>query len=196
MGIESIVMKPRSKSASVVLPAFEAIESQLRHYLLRFLVRPQDVEDAVQDTFVRAYEAEKSQTIHSPSSFLFKVARNIALNELAKKSRQLMTYTERPEELADDQMATAEEELERQRRLAVLNQAIAGLPPQCRRVMIMRKVYGFTQKEVADRLNISPRTVEKHLTKAIQRCQEARASGQYEDDSIKIVTTSVVDPHE
>ena len=94
-------MKPRSDKTSVVLPAFEAIQSKLRHFLLRFLVRPQDVEDALQDTFLRAYAAEKLQTIHSPRSFLFKVARNIALNELAKKSRQLMTYTERPEELAD-----------------------------------------------------------------------------------------------
>ena len=198
-------MKPRPDSSSVVLPAFLAIESKLRHYLLRFLVRPADVEDAVQDTFLRAYKAEKSQTIHSPNSFLFKVARHVALNELAKKSHQLMTYMERVEELEDDQTAGADENLERQRRLAALNQIIVDLPPQCQRVMVMRKVYGFSQKEVAARLNISPRTVEKHLTKAMQYCQQAHhpASNQHSHqhshqhkEVVPLQPTGAEGPHE
>ena len=72
-----------------------------------------------------------------------------------------------------DDGLTGEQALERERRLATLNKAIADLPPQCQKVLVMRKIYGFTHKEVAESLHISVKTVEKHLTKGLQRCQQA-----------------------
>jgi RNA polymerase sigma-70 factor (ECF subfamily) len=39
--------------------------------------------------------------------------------------------------------------------------------------MVMRKVFGLSHKEIARRMDISVRTVEKHLAKALQRCQES-----------------------
>ena len=57
--------------------------------------------------------------------------------------------------------------------LAVLVKAIQGLPDRCRQVFALRKVYGYSQKEIALRLNISENTVEQHLTKAARRCAQA-----------------------
>jgi RNA polymerase sigma-70 factor (ECF subfamily) len=168
--------KPDPRRASGVTPAFLEVEAALKKYLRRYLARAQDIEDVLQDVFVRAYESENTQEIRSPRSFLFKIAKHSALNELAKKSRQLMSYVG---EVADldviDEELTGEHALERQERLATLNKAIADLPPQCRKVLVMRKIYGFTHREVADRLHISVKTVEKHLTKGLQRCQQALA---------------------
>lgn len=48
--------------------------------------------------------------------------------------------------------------------------AAAALPPQCRQVLVLRKVYGLSQREVAVHLDISVSTVEKHLAKALVRC--------------------------
>lgn len=161
------------RRASGITPAFLAVEASLRKYLRRFLSRSQDIEDILQDVFVRAYESESTQEIRSPTSFLFKIAKNSAINELAKKSHQLMSYVG---DVADldviDNGLTGEQALERQERLATLNKAIADLPPQCQKVLVMRKIYGFTHKEVAERLHISVKTVEKHLTKGLQRCQQ------------------------
>ena len=55
----------------------------------------------------------------------------------------------------------------------MLVRAIQGLPDRCRQVFTLRKVYGYSQKEIALRLNISENTVEQHLTKAARRCAQA-----------------------
>lgn len=165
--------KQQQPPAGIVL-TFQAAESALKQYLMRFFVRQQDIEDVVQETFLRAFESEKTQVITSPRSFLFKVAKNIALSELSRKANRLMIYMGDLGELeVIDSRPSLEEALEIRARLASLSRTADALPPQCRRVLIMRKVFGFSHKEIARRLNISTRTVEKHLTKALQRCQEA-----------------------
>jgi len=150
------------------------VESSLKQYLMRFFARHQDIEDVVQETFIRAFKAEQQQEIRSPKSFFFKIARNLALSEKAAKASELMTYVG---DFADlpviDTGLSVEESLELQQRLATLNEAIQSLPPQCRRVLIMRKVFGLSHKEIAARLGISVKTVEQHLTKGLQLCQEA-----------------------
>lgn len=162
---------PRS---SRITSTFLSLESGLKQYLMRFFVRQQDIEDVIQETFLRAYESEKTQKIDSPKSFLFKVAKNLALSEITKKANQLMSYVGDLDELnVIDNKLSIEETLEVEQKLIAFSKAAELLPPQCQRVLIMRKVFGFSHREIARRLNISPRTVEKHLTKGLQRCQES-----------------------
>jgi RNA polymerase sigma factor (sigma-70 family) len=173
--------KAKPRRASGITPAFLAVEASLKKYLRRYLTRAQDIEDVLQDVFIRAYESENIQEIRSPTSYLFKIAKHSALNELAKKSHQLMSYVGDVAELdvIDDEL-TGVQALERQERLTTLNKAIADLPPQCQKVLVMRKIYGFTHREVADHLHISVKTVEKHLTKGLQRCQQAMVPSKSE----------------
>ena len=157
-----------------ILTAFLDLETLLKKYLRRYLTRQQDIDDVVQDIFVRAYQAEQTRKIRSPRSYLFKIAKHMALNESKRRSRQLMVYMG---DMADldviDSKVYGDEALALEQRLTALNRLIADLPPQCQRVLVLRKIYGYSHKEVADRLNISVKTVEKHLTKGLQRCQES-----------------------
>ncbi|TAJ92308.1 MAG: RNA polymerase sigma factor [Gammaproteobacteria bacterium] len=160
-----------------ITSVFLNLESGLRRFLMRFFVRPQDIEDAVQETFLRAYESEQKQTIRAPKAFLYKVAENLALSEISRKAHQLMDYVGdfSEMEVLDDKPSLIED-LMQQERLANISAAIATLPPQCRRVMVMRKVFGFSHKEIAVRLEISVKTVENHLNRGLQRCQETLAA--------------------
>jgi RNA polymerase sigma-70 factor (ECF subfamily) len=157
-----------------ITASFLSVQTGLKQYLLRFLVRKQDIEDIVQETFLRAYESEKSQPIRSPRSFLFKVAKNLALNELDRKAAQLMSYVGDIEALPLlDRRPSVEDDIEQQQKLAACTVAMASLSKQRRRALVMRKVFGFSHKEIARRMDLSVRTVEKHLAKALQRCQES-----------------------
>ena len=49
-------------------------------------------------------------------------------------------------------------------------EAIRLLPVQCRKVFVLKKVYGYSQKEIAQQLDISESTVEKHVAMGIKRC--------------------------
>jgi RNA polymerase sigma-70 factor (ECF subfamily) len=67
-----------------------------------------------------------------------------------------------------------EDNVDAEQRLTAVLKVVATLPAQCQRVVIMKKILGFSHQEIGRRLQISVRTVEKHLAKALQRCQESR----------------------
>jgi RNA polymerase sigma-70 factor (ECF subfamily) len=48
--------------------------------------------------------------------------------------------------------------------------AVRYLPVQCRRAFVLKKVYGYSQREIAKVMQISERTVEKHISSGIKRC--------------------------
>ncbi len=50
--------------------------------------------------------------------------------------------------------------------------AIRSLPVQCRRVLVLKKVYGHSYREIAEKLQISEKNVEKHIAKGVTRCKD------------------------
>ncbi len=161
-------------AAGSVTSSFLAVKAGLTKYLMRFLVRRQDIEDIVQETFLRAYESERRQPIDFPKSFLFTVAKNLALSQIDKKATRLMSYVGDLQDLDVTDRHCVEDDVDAQQKLAVLMKVVAALPPQCQRVVVMKKMLGFSHDEIGGRLGISVRTVEKHLAKALQRCQDSR----------------------
>ncbi len=107
-------------------------------------------------------------------AFCLTVARNVALDWL--RHRQIVPI----DLVADmealdvlDEGAQIEEIVNAHQELALLASAVEKLPTRCRQVFTLRKVYGFSQKEIAERMQISENTVEQHLTKAARRCAQA-----------------------
>ena len=156
---------------SSVEESFAENESALKRFLERFLYSTHDVEDILQETFLQTWSIEKKQKIQLPKSYLFRVARNMALKELRKKSRQITAYIEEvnQDELICNETST-ENEVDFNERLILFEKALTTLSPRCRKVFILRKVFGFSQKEIARRMNISVSTVEKHIANGLQRC--------------------------
>ncbi len=117
--------------------------------------------------------AEGVRVIESPKAFLFKVAKNLALNELARQSAMAFEPLgdfEGQEVLEDSSQAAVDDVVDSRERIRLLARAIAALPPQCAKVFILRKMQGLSQKEIAIRLNISVRTVENHVATGLSRC--------------------------
>jgi RNA polymerase sigma-70 factor (ECF subfamily) len=72
------------KKTASVAEIFGDIESSLSRFLLRFLDRPEDVQDVMQETYLRVHKASRKSKIRTPAAFLYKTARNLALNENAR----------------------------------------------------------------------------------------------------------------
>lgn len=144
----------------------------LQAFLRRFIRRQQDIEDVAQEAYLKAYTAEQQQTVDHPKAFLFTIAKNIAINELRKKTHQVTDYIEECKTLPTPKAsASLEEEIDAQQSLGVYCEAVAALPERCRRVYLLRRVHGLKQQEIADTLGISLRMVEKHLHKGVKECR-------------------------
>jgi len=166
--------KNSAKSQSTpILAAFEKHQTALKRFISRYLRNTQDIEDVAQEAFLRAYNAERSTHVQQPKSFLFRIAKNIAISELRSKSRKITDYIEDQDEssvLVGEW--SPEDEMIAQQKLGIHCEAVASLTEKCRRVYLMRKVYGLSHKEISERLGIAASTVEKHLMNGVQACDE------------------------
>ncbi|MDB9952229.1 sigma-70 family RNA polymerase sigma factor [Porticoccaceae bacterium] len=171
------------------------IYSEMRTSLMRFAYRyfktPQEIEDVVQEAFVKVIEAKQSRTIEYPKSYMFQTVKNLSLNKISKSDYRLTDALEDQvgagmHESVLQVTSSMEDQFESRQRFELFCRAVRELPVKCQRVYIMRRVYGYTQKEIAEQLGISVKTVEAHLTKAITRCtdfmDEEENPGQYEHE--------------
>jgi len=164
---------PSQGKLSVITRVFIENSTFIKAFLRRFLHSQHDIEDVIQQTYLKAYCAEKEKTIEHPKSYLFTIAKNIAINELTKKSNKITDYLE---ECADavfiEPSATLESEVEAEQSLGIYCDAVAALPEACRRVFLLRRVHGLKQTEIAETLGVSLRNVEMHLQKGTLKCRE------------------------
>lgn len=154
-----------------IVGAFLQNEPAIKRFLRRFLYKREDIDEIAQETFLRAYRATEGRDIDSPKAYLFQVARTLAYKELSRKSRHLTDYLE--EAVEDDLSATEalEDEVSAQQKVQHYLEAISALPPQCRRVFLMRKVQAMPHKQIAAALSISASAVEKHIAHGMETCK-------------------------
>ena len=138
------------------------------------IVPPHEVEDIVQETYVRLCQVGAPEQIHHPKSYLYKTARNLALDSLKRAENRV---TEQWNEDVENSRAIAGMEADETFELAASSEefghfceAVRQLPVQARRVFVLKKVYGYSQREIASELGLAESTVEKHVALAVRRC--------------------------
>lgn len=142
--------------------------------LVARIVPPHEIEDIVQETYVRICQIENKENITSPKSFMYKTARNLALDFQKQANVRLVDGIEDMEALEqllsshhkDEMYENALTESE----FSNFCEAVRLLPVQCRKVFVLKKVYGYSQREIAAQLNLSESTVEKHISTGMKRC--------------------------
>ncbi|TDF39188.1 RNA polymerase sigma factor [Alteromonadaceae bacterium M269] len=164
----------KTKSLSGISGVFWEQNTFLKRFLAKFLNREQDIEDVAQEAYLKAYSAEQDKgEIEQPKAFLFSIAKNLALNELTRKSNKITSYIEECQEGIVTQLDVGSDKVvEGHESLGVYCEAVAALPEKCRKVYLLRKVHGLPHKEIAERLGISLSMVEKHLRIGVLSCQE------------------------
>lgn len=154
-------------------------EKALVRFLLRRWPNRSEVYDLRQDAYVRVYEAAAKKRPPAPRAFLFTTAANLLVDRLRRR-RVIAIDTVSDveglnvaiEEISPERRVSAHDEL---RRLAL---AIDLLPTRCREVVWLRRVLDLSQKEVAQTLGISEKSVEKHVMKGMKLLADVFRTGQ------------------
>lgn len=152
--------------------AFDTLYKRYVVYLVNIALQKtgsvETAKELVQDVFLSLYlRKDHLQTIASLKSYLYTALQNKVYNHYHKESvkqryeqsaaRNLRVVTN---DLQDEYEA---KELKKQ-----LQEKINRLPPQCRKVFLMSREEQLSHKEIAERLNISPNTVDQHIQKALR----------------------------
>lgn len=160
------------RPVSSVSAAFLENNSFLKRFLARYFSSRQDIEDVAQEAYLRAYVAEQQKEIEQPKAYLFRIARNLALTELTKKSKKITDYFEEcGASVVIECAASADSEVEAQQTFGLYCEAVAALPEKCRQVFLLRKVHGLPHKEIAERMSLSVSSVEKYLLRGVLECK-------------------------
>jgi RNA polymerase sigma factor (sigma-70 family) len=162
----------RSTTDDALLEAFLNCRQVLSRFIAR-VVAPGDIEDIVQETFIRSMQAGVERRIDHPRAFMFRTARNLAFNHVQRFDNKVRPHmVDYLDEEVQPASETLEAQFESQERFINFCRAINQLPVKCRRAFILRKVYGLTQKEVAEYLEMTEANVEKHVSRGLMRCIE------------------------
>lgn len=148
-------------------------DAQLKAHLRYAFPGMRDVEDVVQDSYLRIWKAHALLPIRSAKSLLYTIARRLALNTRRHERRSpvvgvqdldlLCAIHDKPD--AADAAVLAQE-------IELLTEAIETLPARCREVFVLRRLKGMPQKEIAVRLGISEETVQSQAAKGLRRCEK------------------------
>jgi RNA polymerase sigma-70 factor (ECF subfamily) len=138
------------------------------------IVNRHDVDEMLQEAFTRSYEAAGKSTLRNPRAFLLRTATSLAVNPLARSGSRAGTPNEELQwpELQQLSAESPDSALDAKQRFVVFCRAVGGLPEECRRAFILKKVYGLSQQDIADRLGIAPNAVEKHIAKGLLLCRD------------------------
>lgn len=159
------------------------------------IVPPSDVEDIVQETYVRLCRASVVNEIRSPRSFMLKTAKNLALDHVKRAEFRLADPIGDAEQ--NSALPMAKDTLDQvcsDENFSIFCAAVRELPVQCRRAFVLRKVYGCSQREIAEEMQISEKTVEGHVANGITRCKRIiakKSTGRAPIDSSKADHSSI-----
>ncbi|HET7904337.1 MAG TPA: sigma-70 family RNA polymerase sigma factor [Candidatus Eisenbacteria bacterium] len=168
---EELVRRAQADDERAFGELVERYESKVYSLGIKMLRNPEDAEDVLQDTFLRAYRGLKSFKGNSTfSTWIYRITANSALMRLRKK--QLPTVSiedaderEAPINIADWAPGPVEQLLNEETRQA-MNEAIESLPPEFGQVFVLRDVEGLSNAEVAEILDLSVAAVKSRLHRA------------------------------
>lgn len=174
------ITRVRSGDLHATEAIFRAYYQRLCAFAERFVGSSDQAEDLVEDVFVRAWEGRRSCVgCESLQSYLYVAVRNRAYKFL-RHQKVVVRGAERfsrggtiPGMSAP--VGTPEENAVASELAAAAQRAIDGLPERSRQAYLLHRQHGMSYAAIADAMGIAPKTVENHLSRAVQALRESLA---------------------
>lgn len=152
---------------NLVLQRYDDLKRRLR----RTLGSEDLAEDALHDTWLKLQRGEVPGPVHNPQAYVMRMAVNFAL-EMRRSRSQVLSPDDVDTllELAPDPAPGPDRIAEDRSQLQALNDILGALPPRRREILILVRWEGWAQRDVAERMGLSLRTVEYELKAAQDFC--------------------------
>lgn len=130
---------------------------------------PQEAEDIVQEIFVKLWSRHQELDLKTANltGYLYTVARN-AVFDLLRHKTHVDDYAAAYSRFTEETYVETDALIREKEFAAIIEMEIASLPPRMREVFNLRRLENLSNKEIAERLNISENTVKDQMKKAIK----------------------------
>jgi RNA polymerase sigma-70 factor (ECF subfamily) len=147
---------------------FKKYYTSLCSYSNKYLINPEEAQDVVQDVFLNLWEnRDEIDPEQSLKSYLFRITANSSINKLRRRKVKTK-YDEILKLIYVDHTDSSPHTLFIERELSEhIGLALNKIPQQCHKVFNLSRINGLKYSEIAERLNISIKTVEGHMSKAL-----------------------------
>ncbi|HEY5238958.1 MAG TPA: RNA polymerase sigma factor [Rhizomicrobium sp.] len=144
------------------------LEAMLMHFLQKNWRNRSDLEDFRQDVYEHVLKAADSDIPERAKPFVFTIARNLLISRLRKESivpieivsdLDMLGYA--ADEPGPDRNVFARDVLRR------LQAALDHLPPRCREAIVLKRIEGLSQREIAQRMGISEQVVANYVAQGM-----------------------------
>ena len=148
-------------------------EPALRAYLHRKYPGLSDVDDVVQESFVKVFKSWQKGTLTSAKGFLFAAASNLTVDLFRRrKFTSPVPVSELPHLSVLEDNANVVESVCSQDELSLVAEAIAALPERCGQVVALRVLRGWECRDIGAELGITEATVRVHLASGMKHCTQ------------------------
>jgi RNA polymerase sigma factor (sigma-70 family) len=146
-------------------------EPMLRAHLRKRFPALGDVDDVVQESYLRLLKARLAGKLRSAKGFLFTTACNAALDIFRHRAVIPMeSLTENTASHVYSKGLNAAEAASLNQELDLLLSAMDQLPDRCRQILVLRRFQGLSHKEISAQLSVSENTIEKQVSLGLKKC--------------------------
>jgi len=137
---------------------------KLKKFIKGFINNEEESENIVQDLFMNLWINHKLLAdVDNLNAYLYSIAKNAVFHFLRNSSKHQFRSLEEGENILENG-SNAEDDLYIEELLSVIRFEIEQMPPQRRRIFKMSRFENLSNEQIAQRLNISKRTVETHIS--------------------------------
>jgi RNA polymerase sigma-70 factor (ECF subfamily) len=148
-------------------------DGQLKSWLRGQFPAIRDVDDVVQESYLRIWKAKMTQPIASAKAYLYTTARHLALNIIRRERRSPVTFDggDAASRVIEDKASVADV-LTEQEKIELLTDALAALPARARALLLLHKFEGLTHAEIARRTGFTIKAVEHQVARGVRLCTD------------------------
>lgn len=148
---------------------FEAMHTALLRYAWRYTGEENAARDIVQDAFLKLWHSrENLDPKRSLKAFLYTIVRNLALNHNRASQHHATPDTDEVEQWDDGDAPSIEEQLQATLLGNRLQKWMNEMPARRREAFMLSRFHGMSHEEIADVMNLTPRTVNTHIVLALR----------------------------
>jgi len=180
-GADEVPPADSNGNRKILETIFRRYHDELHKFVLRKLGSSEDVDEIVQDVFLRLIRHGKLDEVRNPRAFIFHIAKNLLKDRAGSQYIRFLNKHVSTSEIELVSPLPSPEEILRSKEAGVkITQILESVDPETRSAFILRRFRGLSYRKIASEMGISQRRAKYHL-----HCMMIQFRKAFEDRRIK-----------